>query len=138
VDSGKVGVEKPDPRIFRIACEQTGTTEARGLHLGDTFATDVLGAQAAGMRTALIDPHGHYEGLYPEVPRVVEWLEVAASVPGFVGFAVGRTTFWDAVAAFRSGDVTRDEAVRRVAKRFSEWSTIFERPRAHDGGARWV
>ena len=80
VDSGKVGVEKPDPRIFRIACEQTGTTEARGLHLGDTFATDVLGAQAAGMRTALIDPYAHYEGLYPEVPRVLGVVEAAREI----------------------------------------------------------
>jgi len=80
VDSGKVGVEKPDPRIFRIACEETGTTEARGLHLGDTYATDVLGAQAAGMRTALIDPHAHYEGLHPEVPRVAGVVEVAREI----------------------------------------------------------
>lgn len=80
VDSGKVGVEKPDPRIFRIACERTGTTEARGLHLGDTYATDVLGAQAAGMRTALIDPYAHYEGLYPEVPRAAGVVEVAREI----------------------------------------------------------
>ena len=89
VDSGKVGVEKPDARIFRIACEQTGTTEARGLHLGDTFATDVLGAQAAGMRTALIDPYAHYEGLYPEVPRVVGVVEVAREIVSAVRRAAG-------------------------------------------------
>jgi hypothetical protein len=30
----------------------------------------------------------------------VGWLETAASVPGFIGFAIGRTTFWDAVADY--------------------------------------
>ena len=53
---------------------------SRGLHLGDTFATDVLGAQAAGMRTALIDPYAHYEGMYPEVPRVPGVVEVAREI----------------------------------------------------------
>jgi HAD superfamily hydrolase (TIGR01509 family) len=70
VDSAKVGVEKPDPRIFAIACDRTRTTAARALHLGDTMATDIVGARRAGMRAALVDPFGHYEGLYPDVPRV--------------------------------------------------------------------
>ncbi len=32
--------------------------------------------------------------------KVVHWLTTAAFVPGFIGFAVGRTTFWDAIAAY--------------------------------------
>ena len=61
--------------------------------------------------------------------EVVEWLEIAASVPGFVGFAVGRTTFWEAVAAHLAGRATRKEAVARIADRFCEWCAIFERAR---------
>jgi len=59
--------------------------------------------------------------------KVVSWLETAASVPGFIGFAVGRTTFWDAVAAYQAHTVTRQEASARVAQRFCEWAAIFER-----------
>jgi len=59
--------------------------------------------------------------------KVVRWLETAASVPGFIGFAVGRTTFWDAVADYEARRVTRQEAVRRVAHRYREWASIFER-----------
>ena len=59
--------------------------------------------------------------------KVVSWLETAASVPGFIGFAVGRTTFWDAVADYEARRVTRHEAVRRVAHRYREWTSIFER-----------
>jgi HAD superfamily hydrolase (TIGR01549 family) len=69
VDSAKVGVEKPHAHIFEIACERTSTTPSRSLHLGDTFATDIVGARNAGMRTALIDPYGHYEGLLADVER---------------------------------------------------------------------
>lgn len=80
VDSGKVGFEKPDPRIFEIACAQTGIAAARALHLGDTYATDVVGAMNAGMRAALIDPFGHYEGMYVDVPRVPGVVEVAEAL----------------------------------------------------------
>jgi putative hydrolase of the HAD superfamily len=80
VDSGKVGVEKPDPRIFRMAMDHFGVRPERTLHLGDVFATDILGARAAGIRHALIDPYGHYAGRHPEVPRVPGAVEVARAI----------------------------------------------------------
>ncbi len=80
VDSAKVGVEKPDRRIFEVACERTGTTLDRMLHLGDTIATDIDGARNAGARALLIDPYGHYEGLYPDVPRAEGVVEVSREI----------------------------------------------------------
>lgn len=80
VDSGKVGIEKPDPRIFEIALEHFAVPPGRALHLGDVFATDVLGARAAGIRHALIDPYGHYEGRHLDVPRVAGVVEVARAI----------------------------------------------------------
>ena len=80
VDSGKVGIEKPDPRIFRIALDRFGVTAEHALHLGDVFATDVLGARAAGIRHALIDPFKHYAGRHAEVPRVPGVVEVARAI----------------------------------------------------------
>jgi myo-inositol catabolism protein IolC len=65
--------------------------------------------------------------------QVVRWLETAASVPGFVGFAVGRTTFRYAIAAYASKQVTRKEAVSLIARRYREWVTAFERARAAGG-----
>lgn len=82
VDSGKVGIEKPDPRIFRIALDRFGIVPERTLHLGDVFATDVLGARAAGIRHALIDPYGHYAGRHGDVPRVPGVVAVARAVGG--------------------------------------------------------
>lgn len=80
VDSGKVGFEKPDPRIFEVAFDRFHTPPSRALHLGDIFATDILGARAAGCRYALIDPFGHYEGRHPEVPRAQGAPEVARTI----------------------------------------------------------
>jgi myo-inositol catabolism protein IolC len=57
---------------------------------------------------------------------VVRWLTVAADVPGFIGFAVGRTTWLDALMAWRAHTISRDIAVARIAKRFHEWAAIFE------------
>lgn len=80
IDSGAVGVEKPDPRIFRIALDRFAVPAARALHLGDTFASDVIGARAAGLRCALIDPHGHYAGRHASVPRVPSVAAVATAI----------------------------------------------------------
>ena len=80
VDSGKLGIEKPDPRIFQVALDRFGVPPARALHLGDVFATDVLGARAAGLRHALIDPFQHYAGRHAEVPRVPGVVAVAEAL----------------------------------------------------------
>ena len=80
IDSGVVGVEKPDPRIFRVALERCGGSADRALHLGDSFPTDVLGARAAGIRVALVDPLGHLAGRHDDVPRVPGAAEVARAL----------------------------------------------------------
>ena len=62
--------------------------------------------------------------------QVVRWLETAASVPGFIGFAIGRTTFWSAIAAYVAKQVTRHEAALLIARRYRGWVHVFERARA--------
>jgi myo-inositol catabolism protein IolC len=57
---------------------------------------------------------------------VVRWLTVAAGVQGFIGFAVGRTTWLDAVKKWRADTIGREIAVAQIARRFREWAAIFE------------
>ena len=57
---------------------------------------------------------------------VLRWLNVAAGVHGFIGFAVGRTTWLEAVTAWRRDEITRETAVARIAGRFREWAGVFE------------
>jgi FMN hydrolase / 5-amino-6-(5-phospho-D-ribitylamino)uracil phosphatase len=46
--SQDVGVEKPDPAIFRAACRKVGYSPRQLLHVGDSLETDVAGAFRAG------------------------------------------------------------------------------------------
>lgn len=56
IDSSKVGVEKPDPRIFHIALTQAGLAPHEAVYVGDFYSIDVLGARAAGLEGILMDP----------------------------------------------------------------------------------
>jgi 5-dehydro-2-deoxygluconokinase len=58
--------------------------------------------------------------------KVREWLGVAATVPGFVGFAVGRTVFWNPLVAWRAGKASREEAAAQIAGRYREFVDLFE------------
>ena len=58
--------------------------------------------------------------------KVREWLGVAAKVPGFVGFAVGRTVFWNPLVAWRAGKATPEQAANQIAGRYREFVDLFE------------
>jgi 5-dehydro-2-deoxygluconokinase len=58
--------------------------------------------------------------------KVREWLAMAAGVAGFIGFAVGRTVFWDSVADWRAKKVAREAAVGEIARRYREFVGVFE------------
>jgi myo-inositol catabolism protein IolC len=65
-----------------------------------------------------------------ERDRVVHWLKKAASVPGFIGFAVGRTTFWQPLVDFEARRISQEEAATHIAHNFEEWIHIFEEARS--------
>jgi 5-dehydro-2-deoxygluconokinase len=58
--------------------------------------------------------------------KVREWLTTAAAVPGFIGFAVGRTDFWDPLVAWRDKKISRESAVTEIAMRYREFVDAFE------------
>lgn len=62
--------------------------------------------------------------------HVRTWLSVAAGVDGFIGFAVGRTDFWDPLVAWRGGKIDREAAVRLIAGHYREFVDTFEQSRA--------
>jgi 5-dehydro-2-deoxygluconokinase len=63
--------------------------------------------------------------------KVREWLITAASVPGFIGFAVGRTDFWDPLVAWRDKKIDRQEAVDKIAGHYRQFVDDFEAAAAH-------
>ena len=68
LDSAVVGIEKPHPGIFRLALERARVRAAEAIFVGDTYATDIGGAQLAGLRGVLFD----LVGAYPDAdcPRI--------------------------------------------------------------------
>ena len=62
--------------------------------------------------------------------KVRQWLATAARVAGFIGFAVGRTTFWDPLVDWRANKSTREQAVAEIGRRFRTWVEVFEGARA--------
>jgi HAD superfamily hydrolase (TIGR01509 family) len=64
IDSSVVGVEKPHPEIFEIALERSGFKPGEAIYVGDTYPTDIGGAELAGLRGVLID----WVGAYPDAP----------------------------------------------------------------------
>jgi myo-inositol catabolism protein IolC len=50
--------------------------------------------------------------------RVAAWLRAGAGVPGYRGFAIGRTIWWDALVGLRDGTVSRAAAVTAIATNY--------------------
>ena len=57
---------------------------------------------------------------------MARWSKWLAAVPGFIGFAVGRTSFWDPLVAWRAGKISREQAVSDVNRRYRDWVDAFE------------
>ncbi len=71
VNSARVGVAKPDPRIFRLAAAQMGVEPPACVHIDDT-RRNVLGAREAGFHA--IHYRGHLPSLVSELQRLgMEW-----------------------------------------------------------------
>lgn len=73
-DSCLVGFEKPDPRFFLHALEETGASAGTTLHVGDLYAADVVGGRAAGVHVALLDPFGDWPDA--DCPRFTDLSEL--------------------------------------------------------------
>ena len=78
VDSADVGIEKPDPRIFRSATERMGLEPSACAYVGDIYEIDVVGARGAGLEPVLIG-----DGPAPAgTRRVADFDELLVLLPG--------------------------------------------------------
>lgn len=68
--SAELELEKPDPRLFRLALERARVAPERALHAGDRLDLDVEGARAAGLRAVLVDHAGRLDPARLPCPRV--------------------------------------------------------------------
>lgn len=86
-DSGCLGIEKPDPRIFHWACERMGVKPGQVVHVGDSRAADVEGAIGAGMKAIWFRTRDEEGGVRPEVRTCTDAAELRGALRawGMVG-----------------------------------------------------
>jgi myo-inositol catabolism protein IolC len=58
--------------------------------------------------------------------KVDHWLRVAAPVEGFVGFAIGRSIWWDALKGFLDGSLEREAAAAQIAENYLRFIRVYE------------
>jgi myo-inositol catabolism protein IolC len=58
--------------------------------------------------------------------KVDHWLRQAAPVEGFVGFAIGRSIWWDALKRHLSGDLERSEAAEKIADNYLRFIRVYD------------
>jgi putative hydrolase of the HAD superfamily len=80
VDSHLVGVEKPDPEIFRIALKRMKVGPESAIYVGDLPSVDIAGARAAGIAPVLLDRHD----LYPD--EEAHRIRSIEELPALLGF----------------------------------------------------
>lgn len=81
-DSGVIGIEKPDPRIFRVAADALGVSTEDIVHVGDSWEADIVGAMNANARAIWFQPNENRE-LSPHVRRADDAGEVRAALREF-------------------------------------------------------
>jgi 5-dehydro-2-deoxygluconokinase len=58
--------------------------------------------------------------------KVDQWLRAGAPVEGYVGFAIGRSIWWDALKGFLSGDLSREDAAAQIAEKYLRFVKVYQ------------
>jgi myo-inositol catabolism protein IolC len=58
--------------------------------------------------------------------KVGQWLEAASPVDGFIGFAIGRSIWWDALKGFLANDLDREAAAAQIADNYLHFVRVYE------------
>ena len=83
IDSGRIGIAKPDPRIFALTLEQLAVEPGVVVHVGDSWAADVEGALAAGWHAIWYRSRSSSAQADPRVPVATNADETRAALSSF-------------------------------------------------------
>jgi myo-inositol catabolism protein IolC len=88
----------------RVDCERISETVRRGGR--ENVACVVLGRGA-------------------DEAAVVHWLQQGAGVPGYIGFAIGRTIWWDALKGYLADQTDRAEAAKTISENYRRMIDVY-------------
>jgi myo-inositol catabolism protein IolC len=63
--------------------------------------------------------------------KVEQWLREAAPVEGFIGFAIGRSIWWDALKGFLAGDLDREAAAKQISDNYLHFVRVYDQQAVH-------
>lgn len=92
-----------------------------GVDKAEDAKTIVKQAQRGGRQVGVITL-----GRGESKEKVQEWLVVGAKIPGIIGFAVGRTIFWQPLADHKAGTINKEEAVERIALNYADFVNLWQ------------
>ena len=61
--------------------------------------------------------------------KVKEWLGVGAKIPGIIGFAVGRTIFWDPLVEYKAGKIDKNTTIEKIAQCYIDLVDLWQNER---------
>ena len=61
-----------------------------------------------------------------DAAAVDDWLRAASGVPGYQGFAIGRTIWWNPLKAFVDGTLARDAAAREIGANYARFIQVYK------------
>ena len=91
-----------------------------GVDKSESAKAVVKQAQSGGRKVGVITL-----GRGESKEKVQEWLRIGAKIPGIIGFAVGRTIFWEPLVAHKEGKTIRKVTVEKVAQNYQEFTELW-------------
>lgn len=120
------------PKLMELMMEelQGGGVEPavwkiEGVEKTEDYEMLVEQARAGGRKADII-----ILGRHASDEQVKRWLVAGAKVPGVVGFAVGRTIFWDPLIEYKAGRISAEDASGAIARRFGYFYDCFRKAEA--------
>ncbi|MBI5229483.1 DUF2090 domain-containing protein [Candidatus Micrarchaeota archaeon] len=126
-DKGKYDSEQRPALMVKAMAEiqkrgiEPDVWKLEGVDLPEDARALVAQAKAGGRRAGIITL-----GRGESAEKVREWLKVGAGIGGIIGFAVGRTVFWDAIKGYRERTLSRQQAVEMVARNYGSLVALWE------------
>jgi myo-inositol catabolism protein IolC len=108
-------------KAIQAAGVEPAVWKLEGVDNPDDAETIVNQAQSGGRKAGVITL-----GRGESKEMVQKWLAVGAKIPGIIGFAVGRTIFWQPLVDHKVGTISQDEAVEKIALNYADFVKLWQ------------
>ena len=108
-------------RAIQTAGIEPSVWKLEGVENPEDAKAIVKQAQSGGRKAGVITL-----GRGESKEMVQKWLAVGARIPGIIGFAVGRTIFWQPLVEHKAGTITREEAIEKIALNYAGFVKLWQ------------